>query len=85
MHDLLLVYILSQKVDTETMKEFELQRGDEEFPTVNSFKKYLNNKCRALETVSRGDLLLNNKDQKRSVSCTTNDKSNASQNSLKCL
>jgi hypothetical protein len=57
MHDLLLVYILSQKVDIQTMKEFKLQRGDEEFPTVNSFKKYFNNKCRALQTVSRGDLL----------------------------
>jgi hypothetical protein len=85
MHDLLLVSILSQKVDIETMKKFELQRGDEEFPTVNSFKKYLNNKCRALETISRGDLLSNNKDQKRPVSCVTNDKSNANQNYLKCL
>lgn len=53
--DLILIYILSQKLDFHTHKAFELQKSSSELPNLTDFLTFLEKRCLALETVFKPD------------------------------
>lgn len=54
--DVLLIHILSNKLDYATLRDFELQRGSE-FPTLNGFLDFLHQRCQALEMIARDEVV----------------------------
>lgn len=44
-----LVYIISDRVDAETRKQWELAANSKEFPTFNELREFLDKRCQALE------------------------------------
>ncbi|XP_044741951.1 uncharacterized protein LOC123302922 [Chrysoperla carnea] len=72
--DVFLVYLLSQKLDFESHRELELKRKHDEFPTIDSFIEFLNQRCQAWEILSQDyspKLHNASKHEKKSISCTT--------------
>lgn len=55
LNDLLLIYVLKQKLDPESLQHFELQRPQEELPTLTDFIKYLEHRSVALEVVPKSE------------------------------
>lgn len=53
--DLFVGFILSDKIDADTMNDFEIQKGETVFPTIGLLEKFLYAKCRDLETHTRGE------------------------------
>lgn len=83
--DLFVVFIMSEKIDTDTMRDFELQKGETVYPTIALLEKFLNAKCRALATHTRGESHAPVKDNKRSVTCVSSHKQNSKPTSPKCV
>lgn len=50
--DMLLIHILSSKLDYGTLRDFELNRKSLEFPTLDDFIKHIQQRCQALEIIS---------------------------------
>lgn len=72
--DTVLVYLLSQKLDFETLREFQLDQKDNEFPTIIDFLKHLNKRCQAWEMLSHTASNNNSFTKpKKTVACTTTD------------
>lgn len=76
LNDFILVYILSEKLDFETMRDFDQQRGEDEdeFSSLIKLKKHLNIKCRSIETHSRPEVQASQRDVKRALTCVENKK-----------
>lgn len=49
--DALLIYLVSNKLDNITIKEWEKQRADTELPTLQEFMSFLNSRASLLETL----------------------------------
>lgn len=49
--DLLLIYILSRKLDFATQKSYELERNTTNLPTLSEFLDFLEKRCQAFETL----------------------------------
>lgn len=51
--DTLIIYIISQKLDSVTAQEWEKQRFQSDKPTIEDFKGFLHNRANLLETLER--------------------------------
>lgn len=49
--DAMLVYIIKQRLDVESKKQWQLQNNTKELPTYDSLISFLNNRCRMLEAI----------------------------------
>ncbi|KAJ8934283.1 hypothetical protein NQ314_013469 [Rhamnusium bicolor] len=54
--NLILVYILSQKLDFHTRKAYELERGPAQLPTLENFLKFVEKRCLATENLSSPEI-----------------------------
>lgn len=50
--DLILIYLLSQKLDFPSKQAFELERGSSELPKLADFLRFLERRCLALENLA---------------------------------
>jgi len=50
--DLMIIYILVNKLDNKTKREWELQISSKELPTLQQLYSFLEHRCNALESVS---------------------------------
>ena len=50
--DLMIIYILVNKLDNKTKREWELQVSSKELPTLQQLYSFLEHRCNALESVS---------------------------------
>lgn len=78
--DLLLIYVLSRKLDFRTHQAFELERNSTELPKLIDFLTFLEKRCFALENVSTPDSKI-----KPRVTHFTNSPSSQSTNTKKCI
>ncbi|KAJ8976397.1 hypothetical protein NQ317_003947 [Molorchus minor] len=77
--DLLLIYILSQKIDFNTRKAYELEKSSTELPTLKEFFAFLEKRCVALENLAPPDT-------KKRVSHIVNTRVNTNSNdNKKCM
>lgn len=68
--DLILVYILSQKLDFNTRRAYELERGPTALPTFANFLEFLEKRCVASENLSSPEL------KRKTIHFTTSGSSN---------
>lgn len=60
--DAILIYILTQKLDTKTVEAWELTRNDiDDFPTFIEFSTFLENRCRMYDLVQGSTKLIDSK------------------------
>lgn len=85
--DIIIIYLISSKLDSETRKQWELKISSEtesdDLPTFEQFKEFLTNRFRALEFLdcksekqygkSSHSFLTTNKDKTKSCECCAND------------
>lgn len=50
--DIILIHVLSHKLDFQSLRDFELQRDGKTSPTLNEFVKHLQHRCQALEMIA---------------------------------
>ena len=86
--DLILVYILSQKLDYSTRRAYELERGPNQVPTMIDFLNFIEKRCQAAENLSSPEILYKNERKnvlfgKNEISCLYCKLTN--HNILKCI
>lgn len=62
--DVILVYMVNQKLDTDTKKQWQLQQNPKEDPSYEKLMSYLNKRCNVLESIQPRKVQKDEKDFK---------------------